>query len=75
MTVQFANTNRNGMEHIALLVLTVGSKYLTLGIARSYENLIHNNKLRTSIDMRLHGYQYISSKDQKICNKMSLDFG
>ena len=75
MTVQFANTNRNGMEHIALLVLTVGSKYLTLGRARSYDNLIQNNQLRTSIDMRLHVYQDISSKDQKICNKMSMYFG
>ena len=48
------------MEYISLSVITVGSKDLTIGGARSDDTHIHSNQVRAFINRRGHGYQGIS---------------
>ena len=48
------------MEHILLSVITLRSKDLAIGRARSDDKLIHYNQASVSNDRRGHGDQYTS---------------
>ena len=63
------------MEHIALLFISVGSKELAIGGARSENTLIHTNQLSASIDIRVHSDWEIFFKITNSYNKMSIYFG
>ena len=43
------------MKHIMLLVITLGSKDLTIGGSRLENTFIHSNQASASIDIRVHG--------------------
>ena len=50
MADQSENTNRTGMEHISLLVITVRSKELVIERARLDDAPIHSNQSGASVD-------------------------
>ena len=75
MTDQLANTNRAGMEHIELLVISVGSKELAIERARLGDTLIHINQTSAFIGIKGHGVREISFVIRKTCNEMSIDLG
>ena len=58
-TNKLANTNHAGMEHILLLVITIGSQELAIGRVRLDYALIHSNKVNDSIDIWGHSDQEI----------------
>ena len=64
------DTNRIGMEHISLSVITIGSKELAIIIVWLGENLImHANQAIGSIDRRGHGDLGFSLGTQKSVEK------
>ena len=71
MPDQSEKTNFTGMEHILLLVITVGSKELAIGRARLDNILIHYNQSRASIDRRGNGDWYISLGIINSCTEMN----
>ena len=69
-----ANTNYTKMEKIIFSVITLGSKEVAIGRARSYNMIVHTNQASTSIDIRVHGDCYISFGIWKSCNGMIIGF-
>ena len=55
--------------------ITVGSKDIAVGRARSENMFIHTNQEITSIDRQVHGDWYIYLEIWNSCNKVSVDFG
>ena len=60
------------MEHISLLVMTVGSKELAIGRSCSYDMLIHSDQDISSNDRSGHGDWYISLVSLKSCTEMRI---
>ena len=52
MIDQLENTNRTGMEHALLLVITVGSKYIAIDRAHSGDMIINSNQASACIYRR-----------------------
>ena len=76
MTDQSADTNWTRMEHILLLTITIGSKYLTISSAWLGENfIVYANQSRASIDKREHGDRIFLVGSWKSGNKKSVDCG
>ena len=70
MINELADTNRAGMEHVSLLVITLGYKEFAEGEARSDNTIIDSNQERATIDRWGNGDWIISFGSLKIRTKM-----
>ena len=69
------NTNRDGMEHISLRTIVIGSEEPAMSRSYSDDKLIHTNQVSDSIDRHGHGKWDFSIGSWKNGKKMSINFG
>ena len=74
-TDKWEDTNCNGIEHVLLSTIAIGSEEIAIIRAHLYNTLIHTNQASYSIDSLGHGDWDFYLRSWKIFNEMNIYFG